>query len=85
VAHSSTGLEAHATGGHPATERAKSRPKPPEHPQNGPAIVQPQKAKIETYPSLNAPKAPPDPDADRQVRAFFMKMMPNHPMLQDDD
>jgi hypothetical protein len=35
--------------------------------------------------SLNVPKAPPDPDADRKVRVFLRKMMPNHPMLQDDD
>jgi hypothetical protein len=28
---------------------------------------------------------PPDPDADRKVKAFLKKMMPNHPMPQDDD
>jgi hypothetical protein len=37
------------------------------------------------YLSLNIPKAPPDPEADRKAKAFFNRMMPNHPMLQDDD
>jgi hypothetical protein len=48
-------------------------------------IVQARKPGSKPYLSVNIPKAPPDPDADRKVRAFLKKMMPNHPLLQDDD
>ena len=48
-------------------------------------IVQARKPRSKPYLSLNIAKAPPDPDADRKVKAFLKKMMPNHPMLQDDD
>jgi len=46
-------------------------------------IVQARKPESKPYLSLNIPKAPPNQDADRKVKAFFKKMMPNHPMLQD--
>jgi hypothetical protein len=50
-----------------------------------PRIVQARKPASKPYLSLNITKAAPDPDADRNVEAFFKRMMPNHPMLQDDD
>jgi hypothetical protein len=48
-------------------------------------IVQARKPGSKPYPSLTIPKAPPDAEADRRVRAFFKKMMPDHPMLHDDN
>jgi hypothetical protein len=48
-------------------------------------IVQARKPGSQPYLSVNIPKPPPDPDAVRKVRAFPQKMMPNHPLLQDDD
>ena len=30
------------------------------------------------------PEPESDPEADARVRAFLRKMMPNHPLLQDD-
>ena len=62
------------------------RATPPSHP--APAMqrmIQARKPGSKLYLSLNIVTAPPDPDADRKVKAFFKKMMPNHPMLQDDD
>ena len=47
-----------------------------------PRIVQARKPGSKPYLSLNIPKPPPDPDADRKVKAVFKKMMPNHPMLR---
>jgi hypothetical protein len=48
-------------------------------------IVQARKPGSKPYLSLNMPKAPSDPNADRKVRAFLKKMMPDHPLLHDDD
>jgi hypothetical protein len=48
-------------------------------------IVQARRPGSRPYLSVNIPKAPADPDADRKVRAFLKKMLPNHPLLRDDD
>jgi hypothetical protein len=45
----------------------------------------PAKPGSKPYLSPNMPKAPPDPDAERKIKAFFNRMRPNHPLLQDDD
>ena len=50
-----------------------------------PRIVQARKPGSKPYLSPNVSNAAPDPDADRKVKAFLKKMMPNHPMVQDDD
>ena len=76
-----------------AAERSSDCPSTTGHPADQPAtpapamqrIVQARKSGSKPYLSLNIPKAPPDPDADRKVKAFLKKMMPNHPMPQDDD
>ena len=72
----------------PAIVQPREAIPPPSEPTPAPEmqrIVQARKPGSKPYLSLNIPKAPPDPDADRKVKAFFKKMMPNHPMLQDDD
>jgi hypothetical protein len=69
----------------PAVVQAREASPPPSDPPAMPRIVQARKPGSKPYPSLNRPKTPPDPDADRKVKAFLKKMMPNHPMLQDDD
>jgi hypothetical protein len=52
---------------------------------DNPRIVQAQKPGSKPYLSLSIPKVQPDQDADRKAKAFLRRLMPNHPMLQDDD
>ena len=69
----------------PAVVQAREASTPPSDPPAMPRIVKARKPGSKPYLSLNIPKPPPDPDADRKVKAFLKKMMPHHPMLQDDD
>jgi hypothetical protein len=76
-----------------AAERSGDRPGAAGHPTDQRALLGTRCALhrpgpepgSKPYLSLNIPKAPPDPEADRKAKAFFNRMMPNHPMLQDDD
>ena len=38
----------------------------------------------DAVPSKQRPEPEPDPEGEASVRAFFKRMMPNHPLLQDD-
>jgi hypothetical protein len=74
-----------------AAERSGDRPGAAGHPAprqpviDNPRIVEAHKPGSKPYLSLSIPKVQPDQDADRKAKAFLRRLMPNHPMLQDDD